>query len=597
MIRGTLDNVLLGIKAGFKSILNIFKHPNGKSRMFNLKRNSKLSATLLALIMGASFILGSPAAAKEPQYGGTLTMIMPQMHWNEPKVGMDVTKANWQASGWTSPFIPQVLEGDVEKYGERGDKSYGFLLAEETPVAKMRGNVAESWEIQPDKAIFHIRKGIMWTSRDGGVIKEPREFIAEDAAIALNRWLKSEIGAKTIGAIKSISAQDKYTLVFETDPFKFSLYFWVLYGVGGQLYAPETIDAGPNNWENMAGTGPFIMTDYVEGSAAIYEKNPLFWRKTTVNGKEYDLPFVDKLVWPIIVDESTRIAALRTGKVDLYPHAAVTFREDLAKTAPKLIRKSGPGGQGYYVGVKNDQGKFADRNLRRALMMGTDQDTLAKSVFGDGYANWQFSIGTDAHTPLSEMPESTRILYEYHPEKAKQMIAEAGYPNGFKMQLDVASNLHPEIGEILKDQWSRLGIGVEIQTVEHTAFHKARIDASYKEAQVAADGAQLAYVQLDQKRWQSQNNSTRFNNGHFNKLMNQFDEESDIAKQNAILKEALLYFKDEAARIELASPYVDHYHWPWVKNYYAEVNAGYWNTMPGVQTIWIDEDLKDEMGF
>ena len=65
MFRGILDNVLSGMKAGFKAILNLFKHPNGESRMFNLKSSSKLSATLLALVLGASvFMAGQVWAAK-----------------------------------------------------------------------------------------------------------------------------------------------------------------------------------------------------------------------------------------------------------------------------------------------------------------------------------------------------------------------------------------------------------------------------------------------------------------------------------------------------------------------------------------------------
>ena len=86
MCREIVENVLSGTKAGFKSILNIFKHPNGESRMFNLKSSSKLSATLLALIMGASVFLAGQVWAAEmvkdpatgemveaPRYGGTIT--------------------------------------------------------------------------------------------------------------------------------------------------------------------------------------------------------------------------------------------------------------------------------------------------------------------------------------------------------------------------------------------------------------------------------------------------------------------------------------------------------------------------------------------
>ena len=120
MFRGILDNVLSGMKAGFKAILNLFKHPNGESRMFNLKSSSKLSATLLALILGASvFMAGQVWAAKyvtdpttgkvvtAPEYGGTLTMSMksdpagsdswfghPTMKLNE-QVGEMLGYLNW----------------------------------------------------------------------------------------------------------------------------------------------------------------------------------------------------------------------------------------------------------------------------------------------------------------------------------------------------------------------------------------------------------------------------------------------------------------------------------------------------------------------
>ena len=72
-------------------------------------------------------------------------------------------------------------------------------------------------------------------------------------------------------------------------------------------------------WDSAVGTGPFILSKYVEGAYVMYDRNPDYWLTTTIDGKEYELPFIDTVIYPIIPDESTQIAALRTAQLDWWP--------------------------------------------------------------------------------------------------------------------------------------------------------------------------------------------------------------------------------------------------------------------------------------
>ena len=80
---------------------------------------------------------------------------------------------------------------------------------------------------------------------------------------------------------------------------------------------PETRAAGAEKYENHIGTGAFMFDEYVSGSHMSYKRNPDYWDTTIIDGQEYELPFIDKVVCPIIPDPSTRVAALRTGTFDL----------------------------------------------------------------------------------------------------------------------------------------------------------------------------------------------------------------------------------------------------------------------------------------
>ena len=89
------------------------------------------------------------------------------------------------------------------------------------------------------------------------------------------------------------------------------------WGYYSGIVPKEVADAGAGNWKNVNGTGPFMLTDFVQGNSNTYTKNPIYWDKEKIGGAEYKLPFVDKVVYRTIKDEATFLTALRTGKLDM----------------------------------------------------------------------------------------------------------------------------------------------------------------------------------------------------------------------------------------------------------------------------------------
>ena len=125
-----------------------------------------------------------------------------------------------------------------------------------------------------------------------------------------------------------------------------------------RVYPREIVEAGPGDWRNWRGigTGPFLLEDFVEGSTVTYVRNPTYtvpyWDTATINGKEYEIPFIDRLVHSLITDISSQIAALRTGKIDQHDNLTAEYVESLQNTNPEMQFMSKPSPRKHYVGMR-----------------------------------------------------------------------------------------------------------------------------------------------------------------------------------------------------------------------------------------------------
>ncbi len=142
---------------------------------------------------------------------------------------------------------------------------------------------------------------------------------------------------------------------------------------------------GASDWKNLVGTGPFTLADYVRGAQATYTKNPNYWGTVTIGGKQYKTPFIDKLIWPVIPDESTQVASLRTGKIDWATSINPRYADTLAQTSKDLVKFPYILSGSLVVALQTSTSKyFKDVNVRRAMMIGTDLQTIGANAWGKG---------------------------------------------------------------------------------------------------------------------------------------------------------------------------------------------------------------------
>ena len=571
---------------------------------------------LLVLVAGFGFAAGQDEQgdvemAEGPTYGGTLTQ---KIHWGGN--GVDTFDTSDLAQGvlahtWTSPYAETLLIGDIETYGPRGSGEYDFTAYELVPEQYLKGHLAESWEwTGPLTLEYKIREGVMWTSREG--VMESRELTAEDIAFSMNRTLTRfrEQGSRQFDYVETVSAPGRYDLMITLNEYYADWAFHLGYrGIVQAIYPPEVVEAGPADWRNAVGTGPFKITNYVDGSQAVYEKNPDYWDSTTIDGEEYQLPFVDRLVIPIIPDMSSTIAALRTGQIDWQVNVPLEYRDSLQQTSPELILKEYLAGQTDFAALKMTEPPFDDVRVRRALMIGSDWETIAEDVYlgADVHAGPMNAL-TPYYTPMDELPEDVKVLYSNDPEMASELLAEAGYPDGFEftMYVDNGNQSGMSAIEVLQDQWAtRFNIELQMQPLDGTQIGglvsgrgTEERPGDYSGSVIMTMATTTPWVAYDRLGLISSfKNPARYDDEYFAARFAEAEGTRDAAEREEIISELALHWLEDVPYLPFPNPYVQTAYWPWVQNYYGEVESAYYNHSAITARIWIDETMKESMGF
>jgi peptide/nickel transport system substrate-binding protein len=568
---------------------------------------------VFAVIAGLGFAMGTKppsggdASTGAPTYGGTLTQLhLYNMSSNEPPDWDPVKAAGPQVITYSQLIMEQALEGDIEKFGPRGNKTYGFTNPSWVDEPFYKGNLVESWTwTDPLTLTFKVRKGIMYSgiSANPGVMKA-REFVASDFVYHLTRMKTSASKGQLWDWVAETSAPDKYTWVV-----KFKQYYadwsWWLASAFMQIYPKEVVEApgGASDWKNLVGTGPFTLTEYVRGSHTTYTRNPTYWGRATIGGKEYKLPFIEKLVWPMITDESTQIASLRTGKVDWAYNISPKYADTLTKTSAELKRFPYLNPGSLVVALQcSTSAYFKNENVRRALMIATDMATIGKNAWGAGnYDINPLTKGSALFVPVESMPASTKELFTYDIAKAKKMLADAGYPNGFKMEMAYDPSLaiykSEDIASMIVDMWSKVGVTVTLKPVESAVYTKRVYDHTYTDSILCGRAFMAAGVSMAMGVKGHEENTGAWVNDEYTKAYEQAFAERDATKSLAIKKDIVIKFLDSASMIPTPVYTTDCYAWSWVKNYYGEISAGFMGHNPMLKLMWIDQAQKKKLGF
>ena len=293
--------------------------------MKKIKSKSTFSAILLTLTLMVTAFWVSPAAAQKyvtdpttgkvvtaPEYGGVLTVAQ----------GAEPAGLDHYVSAWPSNYTGGVLE--KLGMGDWGlDRDVWDFRTAFTPMSFRTGALAESWE-QPDPLtyIFHIRKGVYWHDK---APMSGRELTAKDVEYNFHRMTglgsgytepsEFRINLQNV-PLESVTATDKYTVVMKLKEPSLAALAILIDDPLTFIYPPEVIEehGDANDWRNLVGTGPWMITDLVDGSSVTFSKNPNYWGYDE-KYPENRLPYIDKVERLLMTDSATRLAAMRTGQV------------------------------------------------------------------------------------------------------------------------------------------------------------------------------------------------------------------------------------------------------------------------------------------
>lgn len=380
------------------------------------------------------------------------------------------------------------------------DQVYDYLIQprywKEGQIAEYRGwevepELTERWEQPNDTTyIFHLRKGVKW--HDGV------EFTADDVIFSYTLIGDPKASVRLRSAVKDIDkmeAADKYTLKITTKG-PAPDFLGDLTGSSIYILPKHVIDRGDRFEKVVVGTGPYKMKSYDSTRGATYIKNEDFYLK----GK----PYMDGIRLFYGMDPSAVNAALKTQSLDFFNIPDKKQLEALLGVAPDLQYAKFVNSYGNMILLNMSKAPFNDVRVRRAMNLGVDRQGMNQMLsFGEGIAappglpaimeGWTLPQEELAKMPGYRQPKDADIA------EAKRLLAEAGYPGGFKMSIAFPQGFatQPLIAEAVAGQLSRISIQVDTIPMEQGMYNEAQRKGDYDGlSEIFTSGRPVDYINI-----------------------------------------------------------------------------------------------------
>ena len=549
-------------------------------------------------------------AVTAPEYGGTLTL---------PYVLVGKTTDPF----FTGSYAGFIIDGVNETlaYGDwgidRGEFDFRNLYL---PVFAFTGALAESWET-PDQLtyIFHIRKGVQWHDK---APMNGRELTANDVVYTYQR--NTVLGDFTerpqVPSLitdlpwESIEASDKYTVVMKLTKPSLGTLRTILDDWFSYIYPPEVIEkyGDYTDWRNVVGTGPIMLTDYVEGVSKTYTKNPDYWGYDP-KYPQNRLPYIDQLRSLFMAEEATRISALRTGKVDMLHQSggsaikALDVVRSLQRTNPDIEVHEYFYRSFQSIGLNIRNAPLDDVRVRHAMQMALDLETINDTYYS-GFARWE-PMGGIAVKPyvntFQDFPEEVKQYYRYDPEGAEKLLDEAGYPRGadgvrFEVNYDHRDVIDLGYAEIAASYWADIGVEVTINIYDTATWIANRRDHNY-EMTTGDSGHYIAPFHWVNHYRQDVLFLREYVGGvqtpELTAAYDAFFAATTLEEQVRAYKEYdMLIIKQHN---QIWGPMAPQFqaNQPWVKGFNGETTLGQGQDISVLVRLWIDQELKEAMGY
>ena len=409
-----------------------------------------------------------------PQYGGTLVI-----RYNQDIGEWD--PQNGPLAFGVEPWGEYLTSLDWTLNPSTFNYEYGYI-----PSQYVNGWLAQDWEMtDPSTYVVHLHQNIYWQNISP---VNGRQFVASDVVFTYDRLCglgdgftqhaTGTAGSAYWAPLLSVTATNNYTVVFKWGPGANAESITETLqsaGILQAIVAPEAVQTWGtlNNWHDQIGTGPFILTDYVSGSSETMVKNPNYWGYDE-RYPQNRLPYVNGLTVLIIPSNPTALAAVRAGKIDAMDGVSISDATNLQKTNPDITQLQVPWGSTPTVDPRVDLAPFSDIRVREAMQMAIDLPTIAKTYYQGLADPTPVSLTAPYETgyawPYAEWPASLQAQYAYNPTQAKQLLAAAGYPNGFNTTFTCPNTVDLNLFEIVQSYFASVGINMSINAMDSASF-------------------------------------------------------------------------------------------------------------------------------
>lgn len=444
--------------------------------------------------------------------------------------------------------------------------------------------LATDYEISDDGLTytFTLREGVVWHDMEP---VNGREFTSADVKATFDAVLAEGHQAALLERVTSVETPDDYTVVLTlSEQFApllnnmASHFLWIL--------PAEAFEEGFERTSTVIGTGPWMLTEREVDVTTVYERNPNYWEE----GEDGEpLPYIDSLEFVVLNDTEQVIANFQAGEIDLMSNAMPdALWAQLQSDYPDAFYGEWIDAGMGQVGINADREPFNDLRVRQAISLAIDREGMGDTIRGGG------TIPSNVAPALADyaLPEDERSEYlQYDPERARELLAEAGYPDGLEATMiatDAYGANYTAQTEWLVEDLEEVGITVNLELLDYSTYFASRWPDVEYDIQF---GPQTPFLEPDE--WLRGQLATGASRNWYNisdpELDVLLDEQlaiGDPAERAEAIKDIQRYVLENVMNPIPVWTYLTRWAYsPEFKNFFRHASYGF----PGLERAWLED--------
>lgn len=496
----------------------------------------------------------------EPVYGGSVTSIALAngiVAFYDPSAMADsVTYALWLESLWSFD-----ISSDYAAYSDN------------IPSSVLKGQLADSWTWDEETATLTVTlKEVYFQKLDdkydyyGG-----RQLTATDVKWSYDRLtglgsgydepMQTDAGwASNLSMLAGVEVIDDQTVAFTLtsgDEVTLDSFMTQFVKIGGPEW-DELSEEQQSDYHYACGTGPFYLSSLEAGVQVVLTKNENYY--------DYDprypdnkLPYLDSITFVSIPDTTNIVTQFTSNKLDIIASSTLSESEEaqIEASGVDYYTLSFTTDRPEYLALRCNTEPFNDKNVRLAMQLAIDLDTIHSQYLGlDGDVELSalWNPGTTEWSTVDEWDDELRAEYSYDPERAKELLAEAGYPDGFEITVAIDTTMDTDLWQLCAEYWAAIGVTVHLDMYQtYMEVKTIATDASQTVSTGSTGAGAVASLTAAQNQtidggWAS---GLWHGNAEYTDLLAQMAAATTLTQQADLAKQADLIYAQEHWTVNL----------------------------------------------